>query len=394
MSVPSLTIAPGSPPSHWEVRVPGSKSITNRALLLAGVADGSSRLQNPLIADDTEVMAAALRALGVSVELGDSDPAHPGERVWTVGGLAGPPTGTAALWCGKAGTVGRFLVPMLAAGDGHFSVDSDPQLRRRPLGPVLESLAAQGAKIEGEAFPLAIDARGLSGGVVTVDASISSQFLSGLLMAAPLARRATDAEVRTAGQPPLPGADARRDAGLRRCRHRRRTGAVGRAAAVPGDRARDRARCLDRVLLSGQRGRDRNDRTPTWPEPRAQLPGRPRDRPPSRADGMHRPRVGRGGRAHRPRETARRHRRHGQQLGRVHDARLRGPVRRRAHDDRGDRARPRQGIRQAGRDRREPAPARDRSARRATTTCGSSLASRTRHGCPPTTTTGSRCRSP
>ncbi len=191
MSVPSLTIAPGSPPSHWEVRVPGSKSITNRALLLAGVADGSSRLQNPLIADDTEVMAAALRALGVSVELGDSDPAHPGEQVWTVGGLAGPPTGTAALWCGKAGTVGRFLVPMLAAGDGHFSVDSDPQLRRRPLGPVLESLAAQGAKIEGEAFPLAIDARGLSGGVVTVDASISSQFLSGLLMAAPLARRAT-----------------------------------------------------------------------------------------------------------------------------------------------------------------------------------------------------------
>jgi 3-phosphoshikimate 1-carboxyvinyltransferase len=188
MSIPSLTVAPGSPPSRWDVRVPGSKSITNRALLLAGVADGSSLIQNPLIADDTEVMAAALRALGASVELGESTD---GGRFWSVGGLAGPPTGTAALWCGQAGTVGRFLVPMLAAGDGHFSVDADPQLRRRPLGPVLESLAAQGAKIDGEAFPLAIDARGLSGGVVTVDASVSSQFLSGLLMAAPLARRAT-----------------------------------------------------------------------------------------------------------------------------------------------------------------------------------------------------------
>src|SRR5262249_52748379 len=133
-------------------------------------------------------MAAALRALGASVELEDSDD---GGTVWSVGGLAGPPTGTAALWCGQAGTVGRFLVPMLAAGHGRFSVDADPQLRRRPLGPVLDSLVAQGARIEGEAFPLVVDARGLSGGAVSVDASISSQFLSGLLMAAPLARRAT-----------------------------------------------------------------------------------------------------------------------------------------------------------------------------------------------------------
>ena len=173
MSSPSLTVSPGSPRSRWEVRVPGSKSITNRALLLAGVADGNSRLLDPLIADDTEVMAAALQGLGASVELEDSDSAHPGGRVWSVGGLAGPPTGTAALWCGQAGTVGRFLVPMLAAGEGRFSVDADAQLRRRPLGPVLRSLAAQGARIEGDALPLVIEARGLSGGVVTVDASIA-----------------------------------------------------------------------------------------------------------------------------------------------------------------------------------------------------------------------------
>jgi len=188
VSAPSLTVSPGSPPPRWEVRVPGSKSITNRALLLAGVADGSSRLRNPLIADDTEVMAAALRALGASVVL---EQTPDGGTAWSVGGLAGPPTGTASLWCGQAGTVGRFLVPMLAAGAGRFNVDADPQLRRRPLGPVLDALAVQGARIEGHAFPLVVQAAGLSGGEVGVDASISSQFLSGLLMAAPFARRAT-----------------------------------------------------------------------------------------------------------------------------------------------------------------------------------------------------------
>ena len=83
MSSPSLTVSPGTPPSRWEVRVPGSKSITNRALLLAGVADGTSRLRDPLIADDTEVMAAALRTLGAGVARDGHD--------WIVDGLGGPP---------------------------------------------------------------------------------------------------------------------------------------------------------------------------------------------------------------------------------------------------------------------------------------------------------------
>lgn len=183
-----LTVSPGTPPQRWEVRVPGSKSITNRVLLLAGVAAGTSLLHNPLIADDTETMAQALRALGVTVEL---QATTDGAAAWSVGGLAGPPTGPASLWCGQAGTVGRFLVPMLAAGEGRFEVDADVQLRRRPLGPVVEALATQGAQIDGEAFPLVLEAAGLSGGEVDVDASVSSQFLSGLLMAAPLARRAT-----------------------------------------------------------------------------------------------------------------------------------------------------------------------------------------------------------
>jgi 3-phosphoshikimate 1-carboxyvinyltransferase len=180
-------VAPGRPPRRWEVRVPGSKSLTNRALLLAGVAAGRSRLARPLLADDTEVMAEALRALGARVGREAED--------WIVDGIGGPPRAGAGagveLWCGMAGTVGRFLVPMLAAGDGRFRVDAHPQLRRRPLGPVLEALRAQGAEIDGEALPLTLAAHGLAGGEVEVDTSVSSQFLSGLLMAAPFAATAS-----------------------------------------------------------------------------------------------------------------------------------------------------------------------------------------------------------
>ncbi len=181
-------VSPGKPPAHWQVRVPGSKSITNRALLLAGAAVGESTLVRPLRSDDTEVMATALRALGAHVEeLQDVD----GLERWVVHGIGGAPRGDAELYCGMAGTVGRFLLPLLAAGEGHFAVDAHPQLRRRPLGPVLAALRSQGAKIDGEAFPLTLVASGLAGGTVAVDASVSSQFLSGLLMAAPLARQET-----------------------------------------------------------------------------------------------------------------------------------------------------------------------------------------------------------
>lgn len=179
-----VRVAPGSPPASWEARAPGSKSLTNRALLIAGSATGSSTLARPLRSDDTEVMATALRALGAGVDC-DTD------ELWRVQGLSGPPHRDAAVYCGMAGTVGRFLVPMLAAGEGRFEVDAHAQLRRRPLGPVLDALRAQGAGITGEGFPLSLTASGLAGGEVEVDASVSSQFLSGLLMAAPLAHRAT-----------------------------------------------------------------------------------------------------------------------------------------------------------------------------------------------------------
>jgi 3-phosphoshikimate 1-carboxyvinyltransferase len=177
-------VAPGSPPARWTAHVPGSKSITNRALLLAGVAAGRSTLVEPLDADDTRAMAAALRGLGASIE----ERADTGGVRWVVDGLGRPPRGPAEVYCGMGATVGRFLVPMLAAGCGPFAIDAHPQLRRRPLGPVLDALRAQGAEIDGGAFPLHMVATGLTGGEVTVDASVSSQFLSGLLMAAPFAR--------------------------------------------------------------------------------------------------------------------------------------------------------------------------------------------------------------
>ncbi|MGO9750623.1 MAG: 3-phosphoshikimate 1-carboxyvinyltransferase [Solirubrobacteraceae bacterium] len=184
-------VSPGSPAPRWEVRVPGSKSLTNRALLLAAIAGpGRSKLVNPLLADDTAVMADALRALGATVDrtsLGD----------WIVGGLGGPPHGVAEVWCGMAGTAARFLLPMLAAGHGRYAVDADQQLRRRPLGPLLDALIAQGAVLAGAALPLTLFAAGLSGGELPVDASVSSQFLSGLLMAAPLARSPTRLRFKT-----------------------------------------------------------------------------------------------------------------------------------------------------------------------------------------------------
>jgi 3-phosphoshikimate 1-carboxyvinyltransferase len=179
MSPGAVRVSPGSPPAHWQLRVPGSKSLTNRALLLAGVADGRSRLTAPLIADDTEAMAGALRALGATVTFGEDGEAP----VCDVDGIGSAPRGPASVQCEMAGTVGRFIVSMIAAGHGRFTVDGHPQLRRRPLGPVLAALRAQGAEIDGESLPLTVQAHGLTGGVLEVDATVSSQFLSGLLMA-------------------------------------------------------------------------------------------------------------------------------------------------------------------------------------------------------------------
>jgi len=179
------TIRPARSGLDASVRVPGSKSITNRALLLAALAGGHSTLRGALAADDTLAFAAGLRALGFAVD----EHAAGG---WRVQGAAGRiPAAEAAVFCAEAGTAARFLLAACAAGEGRYRLDAAPQLRRRPLAQLLEALRAQGARTEppdAERLPLTLEARGLTGGSLRLPGGASSQFVSALLMAAPLGR--------------------------------------------------------------------------------------------------------------------------------------------------------------------------------------------------------------
>ncbi|MFC5185279.1 3-phosphoshikimate 1-carboxyvinyltransferase [Actinomadura harenae] len=191
-------------PVNAVVPLPGSKSMTNRALILAATASGSSRIGHPLASRDTRLMAHALRALGADVletdtaaEDGQDWLVDPGER------LRGP----ADIDVGLAGTVMRFLPPVAALADGDVAIDGDPYARRRPMGPILDALRALGADIDDGgrgALPFTVRGRGgLRGGTVTLDASASSQLISGLLLSAP--RFGEGVEVRHEG-PPVPSA--------------------------------------------------------------------------------------------------------------------------------------------------------------------------------------------
>ena len=168
-----------------EVRVPGSKSITARALFLSACADGESYLRHPLLSDDTEAFAAGLVVLGYDVDQA--------EHVWTIRGSSnGPRPDAADVYCRDAGTASRFLPVLAALGRGRFRFDASEQMRRRPIGPVVDALRDIGSHIaydgvEGH-LPFTIEAEALRGGRISLDAGISSQFLTGLLMAAPLMR--------------------------------------------------------------------------------------------------------------------------------------------------------------------------------------------------------------
>jgi 3-phosphoshikimate 1-carboxyvinyltransferase len=168
-----------------EVRIPGSKSITARALFLGACASGLSYLRRPLVSDDTEAFADGLSALGYQVQ-------HSGDDVVIMGSLSGPPATSAEVYTRDAGTASRFLPALAAAGHGTFRFDASPQMRRRPVGPMVAALRDLGATVvcedaEGH-LPLTVTADGLPGGPVTMDASVSSQFLTALLMMAPLTR--------------------------------------------------------------------------------------------------------------------------------------------------------------------------------------------------------------
>ncbi|WP_327109835.1 3-phosphoshikimate 1-carboxyvinyltransferase [Nocardia sp. NBC_01730] len=161
-------------PVHATVTLPGSKSITNRALILAALADGPSTITGALRSRDTNLMIAALCALGARIE-GDGDTLSV-----TPAALRG---GTVD--CGLAGTVMRFLPSVAALASGDVAFDGDEQARIRPLRTILDALRSLGADIDGDALPFTVHGTGaLRGGTVTIDASGSSQFVSGLLLSA------------------------------------------------------------------------------------------------------------------------------------------------------------------------------------------------------------------
>ncbi|WP_219090379.1 3-phosphoshikimate 1-carboxyvinyltransferase [Streptomyces sp. JJ38] len=188
-------------PVDATVTVPGSKSVTNRALVLAALASEPGWIRRPLRSRDTVLMAEALRTMGVGIEEGVG-PDGTGEA-WRVipAGLHGP----ARVDVGNAGTVMRFLPPVAALADGPVHFDGDPRSYERPLHGVIDALRALGARIDDEgrgALPLTVHGAGsLAGGPVGVDASSSSQFVSALLLSAP--RFNQGVEVRHTG-PTLP----------------------------------------------------------------------------------------------------------------------------------------------------------------------------------------------
>lgn len=169
-------------PLSASVVIPGSKSISNRVLLLAALAEGVSTLTNVQISDDTLVFVRALQSLGFGVE-------ETGEAVCTVTGAGGgAPNARASVWCGSAGTAARFLLAAVAAGEGDYHFDATAQMKRRPMHTLIAALQAQGVGITTPTgtFPLDMATRGLAGGPAVMDARESSQFTSALLMASPL----------------------------------------------------------------------------------------------------------------------------------------------------------------------------------------------------------------
>jgi 3-phosphoshikimate 1-carboxyvinyltransferase len=178
------------------VRVPGSKSITNRAIVCAALADGTSSLEGALWADDTEAMAACLQALGVDVDV-DVD----SERIVVDGCGGALPAASARLDVLLSGTTARFIAPVVSTGHGRYEIDGGAPMRLRPMGPLIQALRALGVTVEetGEPghLPLVVDADGVEGGLVALSADVSSQFLSGVLLAAPYFAKGVDVELTT-----------------------------------------------------------------------------------------------------------------------------------------------------------------------------------------------------
>jgi 3-phosphoshikimate 1-carboxyvinyltransferase len=171
----------GRKPISSQVTIPGSKSVTNRALILAAQATSPSIIRKPLISRDSELMSAGLVALGVGIhDEGDN-------QSWKI--TPAPLKGPAHIDVGNAGTVMRFLPPLAALAQGEIAFDGDPRSYERPIGPVIKALEELGIEIDHQSrysLPMVIRGTGvIPGGKLTIDASKSSQFLSALLLVGP-----------------------------------------------------------------------------------------------------------------------------------------------------------------------------------------------------------------
>jgi 3-phosphoshikimate 1-carboxyvinyltransferase len=187
------------------VVIPGSKSVTNRALILAAQANSPSVLKRPLVSRDTELMVAGLKAMGVGI----IDEQIAGDLAWKI-----TPTkmqGPAKVDVGNAGTVMRFLPPLSALAQGDISFDGDPRSYERPLGPVISALEELGIEIEHDgrySLPLVVKGKAsIPGGSLTIDASASSQFLSALLLIAPSTSNGITATHKGGALPSMPHID-------------------------------------------------------------------------------------------------------------------------------------------------------------------------------------------
>jgi 3-phosphoshikimate 1-carboxyvinyltransferase len=192
VSKSTITILPISHSLNAVVRIPGSKSLTNRALLVAALSEGTTTLTNALFSDDSRYFAESLDRLGFEIR---SDPEA---FTLTVTGQGGHiPTRSASLFVGNAGTAARFITAMLTLGHGEYLVDGDSRMRERPIGDLLDGLIQLGANVSSSTGcpPVRILASGLPGGHATIAGNVSSQYLSGLLMVAPYAQKSVELTV-------------------------------------------------------------------------------------------------------------------------------------------------------------------------------------------------------
>ena len=190
-----IEIQPISKPPDTTIRVPGSKSYTNRALLVAAMAKGISTLTGALFSDDTRYMSASLRELGVKIEVDEK------QATFNVHGNGGEiPVSGAELYIGNSGTTSRSLTAYVSLGHGRFVIDGDAPMRHgRPIADLLDALRQIGVsartQFENGHLPVIIKADGLTGGKTRLDVNKSSQFLTALLLIAPYAKNGMEIEV-------------------------------------------------------------------------------------------------------------------------------------------------------------------------------------------------------